>query len=1188
MYSEKELRINNKSYINKSFDTIFPELVQLAKQLTNRIDFSSTNESDPLIVLTKLAAFIGDKNSYNSDKNTLEVFLPSATQQTSLNYIAETNGYNVRYYLSSTTNISVSYLNFGSGDGEFNQDITLKPFDTQFTDKEGNVVYTLVNKSLLLNSDQRLDSGKIIQGTPSDLIVNGSTVIQLSNLDGNNRIYFPTTMVAQNGVYVKNNNDNETMWFNEKDGWVQVKNLNLYAPNSKVFKFGFDSDKGLPYIQFPDDIIDIIDSGLNIKYIVTTGVNGNVPMGAINTITQSSLNAYTSTLADGVEFSSEDENGVSYFVVSNIAAATNGANPEDIDEAYFNYKRTIGTFETLITPRDFTNYIFRYVDENNVPIVSNIQVSDRRTDINYAFPIISYSYLGNATIYRFKQDMNNLDAITPFDLVLYPLQYVSTIYNDKTYDATFKQANNIEIIPQTLVNTQSIDHTFLNPSNLEDSVYLYKNYYTLNARVTTTRKVNDVERAAIIADIKLALYNNFNSRKLNYGQEIVYDTLLNTIQNANSLIKNVILDEPSVETKVLTANGDVNFNGDYYLNAVARNVLAGRISLFEYDNSFRYDYGMNNITTNNNIAKIISKLTIDKTKLSSEYTLQPHQVIQLYNDNYSVKNQAVYGVEYKWEGSNVDSNTIYKLLVNDKLTLKTTRPDGKNVRYEYTQTSIKTYDDDTGLLLNEEATVNIIKPNFNLVQLDSYQMLNTNDTISFMSKVEVKLDRTKQSGMYNLYWIMNNPTNNLFPNPEVAGIKETILSEDECLIYTDKKMNQIEVFGAGTKLSTNLVNKDWTIDLSNDISIETINVSDISTYSGINWRQVYFSGNEYLQANQLQVLTLTNGDSIKVELDSDLTLVPQLAENVSYKIGSGETQYLDVYPDDWNIRAKLELDCGPNNAQYIVSDSSVGYEEVVELYELVSGSYQILQLINTNVYLKFSEDITSSGNSDYLIDPDVESISSLTYNFTNPKYTTTSVTNVDIEVNSDGSIDFNLDDLNTTTLTVNIITPIISGKTNYLMIWDGSVSGTLTLANKDAQSTTKTITNLNNSSNNQKGVNTFEFNDGGYLTITLSNSTKLSGSLHISELKVSNGINTILDVNTPSDLMDIITDINTLGGKENQFDYITNVANDKSIDVENFSDASTLWDVNNVLNRFTLPQIDFKNSYIDVLKSSRS
>ena len=109
MITNKDLEIENISYTNKDFGQIYPELLELTKKLTNKWNPQATNESEPGVVLLKLIAFLGDKLNYNIDKNTLEQFTVSATQETSMRRITEMLAYNMRYYRSATTKISFRY-----------------------------------------------------------------------------------------------------------------------------------------------------------------------------------------------------------------------------------------------------------------------------------------------------------------------------------------------------------------------------------------------------------------------------------------------------------------------------------------------------------------------------------------------------------------------------------------------------------------------------------------------------------------------------------------------------------------------------------------------------------------------------------------------------------------------------------------------------------------------------------------------------------------------------------------------------------------------------------------------------------------------------------------------------------------------------------------------------------------------
>ena len=90
--------------------------------------------------------------------------------------------------------------------------------------------------------------------------------------------------------------------------------------------------------------------------------------------------------------------------------------------------------------------------------------------------------------------------------------------------------------------------------------------------------------------------------KIDFGEEIPYDSILECIENADSRIKSVSLDEPELHTVYLTKNGDEieapntqNQDGtdDKIIRAksihnklVLNNVLAGKISLFNYDEDF--------------------------------------------------------------------------------------------------------------------------------------------------------------------------------------------------------------------------------------------------------------------------------------------------------------------------------------------------------------------------------------------------------------------------------------------------------------------------------------------------------------------------------------------------------------------------------------------------------------------------
>ena len=422
MITKHELEIANTSYTKKDFYQIYPESVELINTLTDKWSPENSNESDPGVVLVKLASFIGDKNNYSIDKNILENFMPSCTQEESMRKLCDMMGYNMHYYQSATTNISIMYVGDKLVTGE---NKVVLPEGTVITND--NINYILLTNdndlgAIEFHNKNVQQSVKAIETTGLVDLTPNEDYIQLSQLDQNNIYYLPETQIASNGLFIKSflNKDESTniSLFSEK--WKLVNNLNDQPLRSLVYKFGYDSKRKLPYIQFPNDISNLINGGLSIKYLRTSGSNGNI---SANTLTKiNSTTTYKIVSSDEItEEQIEDTNGNQVFVLKNINASNNGTDKETIDEAYVGFKKTIGTFDTLVTCRDYSNAIYNLVNNetDNIPLVSNIQVSDIRNDLNNSSKIVTYNE--NGLVYKDKAKVEDgKELISHFDLVLYP------------------------------------------------------------------------------------------------------------------------------------------------------------------------------------------------------------------------------------------------------------------------------------------------------------------------------------------------------------------------------------------------------------------------------------------------------------------------------------------------------------------------------------------------------------------------------------------------------------------------------------------------------------------------------------------------------------------------------------------------------------------------------------------------
>jgi hypothetical protein len=210
------------------------------------------------------------------------------------------------------------------------------------------------------------------------------------------------------------------------------------------------------------------------------------------------------------------------------------------------------------------------------------------------------------------------------------------------------------------------------PQNKDRYVYLIKNYYSLQAKISTTHKVTSFEVLQIRNNINEALFKQFNARKLEYGEEISYDELLKVIQEADPRIKYVILDEPTITTKFMTESGneyDLKFTAinetdpteikekkqkqnDVYQKLIAKNVLAGRAPLFKYNQDIEVDFNkegseqiygttFNYLTADDtstikdkSITAISSDLKLNLSKIdnSTGYTLRANESLQVVNN----------------------------------------------------------------------------------------------------------------------------------------------------------------------------------------------------------------------------------------------------------------------------------------------------------------------------------------------------------------------------------------------------------------------------------------------------------------------------------------------------------------------------------------------------------------------------
>ena len=250
--------------------------------------------------------------------------------------------------------------------------------------------------------------------------------------------------------------------------------------------------------------------------------------------------------------------------MQNISAATSGKDPETINEAYKNYKRTVGTFNTLVTIRDYINSIL------SSNLVSNCFVTDRTNDPQSTYKIVTAkddqieesTFIENKNLFDPDTEYEYDPILNAFSLKLYLLQYLDNVETTDQFDTTFEMMNNssTSIVERYIEDKKSIQHDYsdllpsLNIIGHTHPLY-FKNVYPVNCRITTQFALTKSEAEEVATNIKQNLFNVFNAKELDFGEAISTDLVYETIENADSRIKKVSLDNIDYEIYAVYYDG---------------------------------------------------------------------------------------------------------------------------------------------------------------------------------------------------------------------------------------------------------------------------------------------------------------------------------------------------------------------------------------------------------------------------------------------------------------------------------------------------------------------------------------------------------------------------------------------------------------------------------------------------------
>lgn len=1157
------------STTEKDFNSIYPELLDTTKKLTDRWDPTQSNESDPMVVLLKELAIVGDKLNYNIDKNILENFPLSVTQLGNARKLYDMLGYKMQWYTSAQGDVTFKLRKTLTSLG-LSSPYTINAL-TELTDSAtSSTLYTTLQDAALTDTSSPVKV-PVIQGKVHTLTINGNDFITLGDLDEDLRIYLPETMIANNGIFVYKYGDN----FILKSCWQVVDNILTYSGEQTVVEFGVTTDGTRSYIQFPQDIASVLNTrnipALSIKYVTTSGNSGNIKALTLDTF----VNELTATSNDKTISMAEN------IKITQAEPIISGSDPETLDQAYRNYKKSAGRFNTLVTKKDYESYIYYDAKDslgNN--IASNVIVADKTNDINTTNYIQTWDISGNT-----KKLINS--KLNAYDIIFYMTKPSQSIFSLSTYDTTFTPIQNnqdgktvMTVINNDLDNIKSIQHDLdLPPLTTDTEKYKFNidNSIAIRGVVYTYNKITKDEAKNIESNIINALYQNCNARELNYGEELAYDKLIDIISNADSNIRTFALTSLNSNLKVINTDGSVlsdKDKNDYNNELIARMVLAGNVQLIKFDNDFTYDFGQVEGQTFKGITRIDTSAAITiNTEYPQEGTapqIAENSVIQLYAPALITTQQ------YSGYGLNVDFGADVTINANEPTKLSST----------VIFSNINGYG-------NQRLDSPIIQTNFD-VDNKRYVSLTSSQTISILDTNATTISK----GM--CYYFILNAGNKEVSELNLKKGEPYILKDNEYFWYASPEdLTDIVYLGAGTQLSLNSTSAE------KSISVTCKRVTQDTLGTTLDWQVV---GADYsITLTEMQIENIGQGYECKLEkinptASSPLTLGNTPISLQDYKLytrkvgtsSEGDLVNVVVKNDNdfyWNIQSRLQLNAGPDKPQTLTAGQNITlYNESGKLEIKPDGTSPTSLLLNYSIILGGGDNLDASllgedGDVEYGLNAYVYKKDD-TYDLTREK---------------NGYIQKKAKD--TTNLTLPFTFKGVNDKySNYILPICSSLLGDTKFSVYLYEKTTTGIkkgkklsifyygdsaSDIDITSNNNSYLYLVNGDgDGIYIERdehVIVGDIKDTETLFIGTIKKLDGLNSdeidSSDYQINANIANVESKMKEIDS-DNLFDWTYIVADNKKVTYP--TEPSSYWNKNHIYNPYTISRIDFKNSSIAV------
>ena len=376
MSSFEEYNRGMISYTSRDYNTILEECKTICRNLTEK--WNPEADSDPGVVILKVLASCADILGVNIDWLANEVFAPSVSQRKNAEKIFGLIGYTLGWFKSATTEVTFTnnsdsqmVIDFGFNESNFS---TLNAY-ADITGNSRTITYNIlpmtnsynyygsrnIRQVVTENVNIFADTDKVILDAGESctrVAVEGelrSYAISVEQVKSNNYIIkLPSQHIDTTLVWIKAKSSQSSSGFLSTQ-WIQCESTADFIDPEPRFAVTYDnySNAQITVSNYLNQLDNYDSNWLIIYWIDCSGVIGCVGQDVLTNLLlakEQSLNT-----EDGSLTISNLSNTVE---LPNTFTVT-GASPETAKEAYFNSRKYIGTFDSIITLPDYTNFLNR-------------------------------------------------------------------------------------------------------------------------------------------------------------------------------------------------------------------------------------------------------------------------------------------------------------------------------------------------------------------------------------------------------------------------------------------------------------------------------------------------------------------------------------------------------------------------------------------------------------------------------------------------------------------------------------------------------------------------------------------------------------------------------------------------------------------------------------------------------------